>query len=544
MHAKKKARKKNHRNCIKQQNNTSSLLENTIISTCFCSQRSMDPGSGNNIVNVDDDRLSSLPDDIIHNILSFIGIKDAIKTSVLSSRWRHTWTSMRHLNFSTEDFSISARFSQFVEHFLSHRNQLASVFSVKLSFGGLPTQAFVERILNYASTHSVQRLSVTCIYMGPHRNFVFPLSLFSCQSLKHLTLTGSCDDMIFIKLKSNWELPALTTLYLSNFKLYEESSEIFSNCPNLKNLTLKTCMKFRWDRFDIYHSQLLNLTLEDIYTAVYVEAPQLKTLTVSISRSGYCSLKFTGDVLSLEKVDMCITEAQESHAHEIVGLFQQFHSVKFLTLNLEIVELLFSSDKVVSHRSSSFANLESLEIYPVNKHVDGYAKTNANVYSFVKNYFLDNSASATLIMVLREEITARELMQRMLNEWEANTHKELEVKYRMLQQETRWQLQFGEEIESYWKDFYKWLKQGDAQTHRIISMLRVIQQLLQKLPRLQRDKMQSMYSSLCAKADTIKINRTRCLNLLLCFVFGFGHPLYRPGALLSPGALLGALLHI
>lgn len=173
------------------------------------------------------------------------------------------------------------------------------------------------------------------------------------------------------------------------------------------------------------------------------------------------------------------------------------------------MQLLSASVEVVSRRSSSFANLESLEIYPVNKHLDGYAKTNANVYSFVKNYFLDNSARATLRMVLREEITARELMQTMLNEWQANTHKEMKVEHRMLQQETRWQLQFGERIESYWKDFYKWLKQGDTKTHRIISMLRVIKQLLQKLPRLQRDKMQSMYSTLCAKADTIKINLKR-----------------------------------
>ena len=69
------------------------------------------------------------------------------------------------------------------------------------------------------------------------------------------------------------------------------------------------------------------------------------------------------------------------------------------------MQLLSSSVKVVSCRSSSFANLESLEIYPLNKHVDGYAKTNANVYSFVKNYFLDNSPSATLRMVLREVFT-------------------------------------------------------------------------------------------------------------------------------------------
>nr|GEV55598.1 hypothetical protein [Tanacetum cinerariifolium] len=322
----------------------------------------------------------------IYMILSFIGIKHAVKTSVLSSRWRHIWTSMRHLNFSTADFFISARFCQFVEHVLSHRNHLVHMFSVKLSFRGLPTQAFVERILNSASSHNVQHLSVTCT--TGHDEFVFPLSLFSSQSLKHLILT-SYGPMIFIEFKCSWELPSLTTLYLSNFVLYEENSEIFSNCSNLKNLTLKTCAKIGKGGFSISHSQLLNLTLEDIDTDVLV----------------YCSLKFSGDVPFLEKVDMCFAHARESDAHEIVGLFQQFHSVKFLTLNLEIVELLSASVEVVSRRSSSFANLESLKIYPVNKHVNGYAKTNVNVYSFVKNYFLDNSARATLTMVLGDYST-------------------------------------------------------------------------------------------------------------------------------------------
>ncbi|KAI7756987.1 hypothetical protein M8C21_004422, partial [Ambrosia artemisiifolia] len=38
-------------------------------------------------MNVDGDRLSSLPDDLIHKILSFVGIKKVVETSVLSSRW-------------------------------------------------------------------------------------------------------------------------------------------------------------------------------------------------------------------------------------------------------------------------------------------------------------------------------------------------------------------------------------------------------------------------------------------------------------------------
>lgn len=464
----------------------------------------MDPGSDKNIVNVDGDRFSSLSDDLIHKILSFIDIKHAVKTSVLSSRWRHTWTSMRHLNFSTKDFYKSATFPQFVEHVLSHRNHLVHVFSVKLSFEGLPTEAFVERILNYASTHNVQHLSVTC--MSSHHNFVFPLSLFSSQSLKHLTLTGSREDVIFIKLESNWELPALTTLYLSNFQLYEESSEIFSNCPNLKNLTLKNCIKFGRGQFNIYHSLLLNLTLERICAHVYVEAPQLKTLTVSIS-SAYCSLKFSGDVLSLEKVDMCITNV--SHVYEIVGFFKQFHSVKILTLNLEIVELLSSSIKLISHQPSPFANLESLEIYPVDKHMDGYAETNVNVYSFVKNYFLDNSPSATLRMVLREEIEVHELMELMLKLGKAKMRKKGKVDYLRVEQETRRQLPLGERIESYWKDFFESFEEGDRWTNHIISMVRQIETLLQKLPKLRRNKMQFVYSSLCAEADTIMTGRMR-----------------------------------
>ncbi|GKB46025.1 hypothetical protein Tco_0896778, partial [Tanacetum coccineum] len=164
-----------------------------------------------------------------------------------------------------------------------------------------------------------------------------------------------------------------------------------------------------------------------------------------------------------------------------------------------------SSFKLISHQPSPFANLGSLEIYPVDKHVDGQEKTDVNVYSFVKNYFQDNSPSVTLTMVLREEITTREVMQRMLNQWEADIQKQMKVEYPMVQKATRWQLQFGERIESYWKDFYKWFVKEDTKTHRIISMLRVIEQLLQNLPTLQRDKMQSMYSILCAEADTIMI---------------------------------------
>ncbi|KAL0694960.1 hypothetical protein Bca4012_062140 [Brassica carinata] len=38
-----------------------------------------------------EDHISSMPDDIFHHIVSFIRTDLAMKTSVLSKRWRHVW---------------------------------------------------------------------------------------------------------------------------------------------------------------------------------------------------------------------------------------------------------------------------------------------------------------------------------------------------------------------------------------------------------------------------------------------------------------------
>lgn len=52
----------------------------------------------------DDDRLSSLPDDLLGHILSFLPTQQAVRTSQLSRRWRRVWpTQARALNLSFRD---------------------------------------------------------------------------------------------------------------------------------------------------------------------------------------------------------------------------------------------------------------------------------------------------------------------------------------------------------------------------------------------------------------------------------------------------------
>ncbi|KAF5779543.1 putative F-box domain, leucine-rich repeat domain superfamily, F-box-like domain superfamily [Helianthus annuus] len=107
----------------------------------------MDSSHGRMRMNVEDDRLSSLSDDLIHKVLSFASIKHAIQMSVLSSRWRFIWTSMPYLNFSRHDFVSLSKLSEFVTHVLSDRNNQTNLSSVHVRFDGEDSDVFVKQIM-------------------------------------------------------------------------------------------------------------------------------------------------------------------------------------------------------------------------------------------------------------------------------------------------------------------------------------------------------------------------------------------------------------
>ncbi|XP_063940143.1 uncharacterized protein LOC108200929 isoform X3 [Daucus carota subsp. sativus] len=55
-----------------------------------------------------EDRLSSLPDELIHQILSFLGTRQAVQTSILSKRWKRMWTGLPVLSFDGLPESMSS----------------------------------------------------------------------------------------------------------------------------------------------------------------------------------------------------------------------------------------------------------------------------------------------------------------------------------------------------------------------------------------------------------------------------------------------------
>ncbi|TVU16792.1 hypothetical protein EJB05_36947, partial [Eragrostis curvula] len=68
------------------------------------------------------DRISGLPEGVIHHVLSLLPAHDAVRTSVLARRWRHLWSSAPGLRVTgVKGWRSSDKFVDFVERLLSLR---------------------------------------------------------------------------------------------------------------------------------------------------------------------------------------------------------------------------------------------------------------------------------------------------------------------------------------------------------------------------------------------------------------------------------------
>ncbi|XP_074357989.1 uncharacterized protein LOC141697483 [Apium graveolens] len=233
-----------------------------------------------------EDRLSSLPDEVIHLVLSFLGTRQAVQTSVLSKRWKHIWSTLPFLTLELSDqlFPYTHHsIIKFMDNFFLKRSQQTRIFSFKI-FAVYPfPPSFVKKLINCLNEHNVQELDID-LYI--HRYSPFKLSTFNSSSIEKLKLSVPLDFSESSESDCLWDLPVLTTLYLicpphmSNYKLPKlslmylpllttlcldrvelpESLSSFS-LPALTTLTMRRCKlpETVWDL-----PALLNIELNDV----------------------------------------------------------------------------------------------------------------------------------------------------------------------------------------------------------------------------------------------------------------------------------------
>ncbi|XP_052209116.1 F-box/FBD/LRR-repeat protein At1g13570-like [Diospyros lotus] len=187
------------------------------------------------------DRISYLPNDVIEKILTCMPTKDAVRTSVLSKKWRYNWVTIPKLEFDYAFYekSITTRESwttstnEFVlticQVLLLHRGP---ILKFKLQLSALENCSAVDQLIPLVSINGVRDLTLDIMSDEPYE---LPSSLFSCVQLEHLEL----HDCLFVPPPRFNGFSKLHSLELHEVIITSEVfSGLISNCPLLKELKL------------------------------------------------------------------------------------------------------------------------------------------------------------------------------------------------------------------------------------------------------------------------------------------------------------------
>ncbi|KAL3634821.1 hypothetical protein CASFOL_021875 [Castilleja foliolosa] len=183
------------------------------------------------------DRLSQLPQPVLHNILSLLPQQDAARTSVLSKSWRYLWHGRLNVEFRDNWwFFRKKEFWPFVDKTLQrYLDQNLSLHKFLVDINYVVDVVLLQKWIPLVIMNmGVRSLNLLCTF---GTIFVLPLVVFQSENLVELRLSYCNFDIL--KSTNNVMLNNLRTLRLSFVQITDEIFEkIISGCPLIENLDL------------------------------------------------------------------------------------------------------------------------------------------------------------------------------------------------------------------------------------------------------------------------------------------------------------------
>ncbi|GMI87097.1 hypothetical protein like AT2G26030 [Hibiscus trionum] len=288
--------------------------------------------------------LDSLPDSILCHILSFLPTKDAVRTSILSPRWRYLFTSSIS-KLDSEDcqwylLERKEHFKKFVDRlFFNPKHVRLECFRFRVNYPLLDDDLLsVYNWLCAALWRGVEEIDVCLHHIGILK---LPTLLFTCPSLVKLKLFIMDWEM---KVPTNVCLPNLRTLHLTDLKIVDGCSynRLISGCPMLEDLDLSDCSidsirelnihSLSLKRLVLYFNTLVNSTYDgdDFDHTLVIDAPSL------IYFKYHCRVArgYTLNMESLETADITIFHYDEANRERSAALLHGICNVRVLRLSI------------------------------------------------------------------------------------------------------------------------------------------------------------------------------------------------------------------
>ncbi|KAI3883997.1 hypothetical protein MKW92_002311, partial [Papaver armeniacum] len=186
-----------------------------------------------------------------------------MSTCILSKRWKYVSNSIPILDFRdwrNVDSTVKQKrletqqFMDFLDTALC-LHEKPSIQKFQLSWDSLLDESRVNRWVSVIIKRKVKELFLS-VESQSQTSFIFPLSLFTCNSLTVLDLHG-----LRLNIPNTVSFPRLKLLRL-RFMQFEDGislNKLFSNCPILEELSLTCCRGLKSEVLCIANLSLKNL---------------------------------------------------------------------------------------------------------------------------------------------------------------------------------------------------------------------------------------------------------------------------------------------
>ncbi|KAM3309726.1 hypothetical protein ACQJBY_030794 [Aegilops geniculata] len=284
------------------------------------------------------DIIGTLPDHILHHLLSFLPVQTAVQTCVLARRWRHLWRSTTGLRIvgldgaeSVEDLRV------FVDHVLILRER-TDLDTVEMIFDECSDddEVYVKLWTRFAVMSKVRALTLH-IQAPPYLWFdVLPLV---SRHLRTLDLEGLCVQLSFLDFAG---CPALEDLKMN---LCDISVEKISS-RSLKHLSITKCC---FDcQLHVSTPGLVSLKLDDLTgTTPFLEnMALLETAYVYLGDSceDFCLNYDSGVYCGASNITCEKCDLFNDNCGSVLVLLGGISSAKHLKLISEFGKFIFSRD--------------------------------------------------------------------------------------------------------------------------------------------------------------------------------------------------------
>ncbi|KAL9307995.1 putative FBD domain, leucine-rich repeat domain superfamily, F-box-like domain superfamily [Arabidopsis thaliana] len=306
------------------------------------------------------DRISALPDHLVANIVSYLGIKDSIKTSVLSKRWEFVWLKVVGLDLKNCNFPPNGIASQMVVNkYMEFNRGFLEWIATAVDRGvqhldvGSTNLIFIKEFMpkNIYKSKTLVSLKLTNVGIMKHQELVVSLP---CLKIMHLNNVYYDDGPSKITEKLLLGCPVLeefTMVRVPNFD-NEESHSVL----RVRSQTLKIfCLTFYWGMYSTVFS-------------VEIDAPRLKYMSFRDDLSAGIVVKNLSSLVKIDldtdfnvNVDTSPLEPVDLSKRDIIRDFLTgISGVRHMIISNDTLEVLYHYSKMVL-QIPTFHNLSHLE---------------------------------------------------------------------------------------------------------------------------------------------------------------------------------------